>query len=157
MNKGVFLLIIFFAFACSSCNIYDQKEIFIKYHNFENDTWLCNEIITFETDTVKNKGIYEVVININHRFNYPFRNLTLAYEITNNDSLICLDSRKIEFLNSKDIWKGKRIFSSIQTPIIIDTLKVIQNKNDLKIRISSLIEEKNLKGISGIGIQILEI
>ena len=127
------------------------------YHSFAHEEWKMQDTISLNVTPTDSLADYTLDIEIRNSNNYPYEDLPISIICTEGDSLLLLnDTLLLNLADEYGRWKGKGIGGLYQTEYHAGKLHIMHAGRHC-IRISHLLPDTLLKGISDIGIRIGKI
>lgn len=148
--KAKLLLLSLFVFAVSACNL---DSTFEDDHNFEDEVWHMNDIISFEFESESKPQDFQVKVRSN--LNYPFYNLYIKAELIDStgsnlkEELLSFDL--YDSKSGKPLGKGNSVFQlDIEA---FPTLQLPYN-GKYQVRLAHYMRVEELDGLLSIGVRV---
>lgn len=150
-SKSLIILLLLIGVSISSCD--PIKEIH-QFHSIPAQGWSKTDTLEFTLPTLENSKLY-LDIQIRSTQAYPYRDLYLLCEENLSDSLqIQKDTLHINLADSTGRWEGSGLGYYYQSSYFYKTIPHTPQSEQACIKISSLMRDSLLPGISDIGIHI---
>jgi len=144
-------IIILFLVVFSSC---DSKYIFEDYKTISHEGWNRDSVILFNM-TVKNiDHLYKMYVNVRNMGNYSKRNLWLSVNIIYPDGRLLSDTVEFYLADEVGIWEGKGIGDLYDNQFFYKKDIFFPVIGEYSVSLRHIMKEKNLRGITDIGIQL---
>ena len=141
--SSLFLLI-----SCDGTRIYEvNKEI-------NNADWEKDLVQEFDFEINDTELYYNVIINIRNKNNYAYSNLYLFIEMSSPLEKFFTDTLEFQLADQKGKWTGSGVGNLWQNQVsLLSNVKMLEQGN-YKINISQGMRDKNLIGISDVGVRV---
>jgi gliding motility-associated lipoprotein GldH len=149
-DKGLFfcLLTIIVSIACST------NEVYYDYRSFRNSTWTEDSICMFKVPLADTLSLYDVYVELRNNDDYPYRNLWLFITLETPDGKARQDTLNCEMADEFGKWHGKGL-SLYTLSLPYDISVQFPDSGTYTYSIRHGMREKNLKGISDVGLRIV--
>ncbi|MBO4370211.1 MAG: gliding motility lipoprotein GldH [Paludibacteraceae bacterium] len=153
MNKyGLhFFALLLMVTAMASCN---NNQLYNQYSEVDTDGWDQDSVIVFEADIQDTVSACDLLIQIRNTDKYSYQNLWLFVDSESPAGIVQKDTIECYLADNTGKWLGKHFFSIYEMPVIYLRIKHFPIKGTYKFHVSQAMREKQLKGISSIGLTI---
>jgi len=142
----ILLLVVF-----SSC---DSKYVFEDYKTLSHEGWNRDSVIIFNMPVKNIDHSYKMYVNIRNLGNYSKRNLWLYISIKYPDGNLYSDTLEFYLADEMGIWEGKGIGDLYDNQFFYKKNIFFPVIGDYSVSLQHMMKEKNLKGITDVGIQL---
>ncbi len=132
----------------------DVNRVFDKYHSIDQTTWSQDSLVMFNipvTDTTHNHNLY---INIRNSIDYNYSNLWLFIQIEQPGGMAIKDTFEMVLADPAGKWLGHGFGGLKNRQALYRSNVYFPHSGEYKIAIQQGMREKNLKGISDVGLRI---
>jgi len=152
MRSAYFKVIILLlqVYGIISCS---HQEIYFKYHTFANATWNRDNPAVFNAKIEDNSQSYDLSIALRNNAVYPFSNVWLFIDYKTPDGTCLTDTVGADLADISGKWKGEGL-SLYNYSIPYKTSFLFPDTGNYIFTVRHGMKEKNLKGISDIGLKI---
>lgn len=148
---GIFLLL-------ASC---EGGTAYHVYHSLPADGWRKQDTLVYTLPRQEvPAGIYRLEIGMRNIPSYPYRDLWLVWMHNGNDTLVFQkDTLHLYLADSMGHWYGENQTATLYSHVyaVCDSFIVHQNAQQHEIRIVNIMRDNPLKGISDVGIRLIDI
>lgn len=150
---SIFLLSLLSLLSCS------QKDTYFQYKILDKEYWDNNDVLAFELDSsvLKPNQEYVAYIEVTNTPIYPYKSLIL--DINYGTLVDQSDSADLSVAITDDFgqWKGGGFGSCFQTSTLVPfTIKLLDEEQKYYFRIKQNMTDKQLEGISRVGLRLVE-
>jgi len=131
-----------------------QNSVVNTTESIEGKLWNVNDVkqIDFEvTDTVAGYDFHLLVRNNN---DYPYRNIHLLMSLVLPNSKVAVDTLHIDLANKEGKWLGEGVSNQHNNEILYKKNQRFPMSGKYQVRIEHAMREKDLPGITDVGLSI---
>lgn len=133
----------------------DRQVLYHAYLALPSGEWAKQDTLSFPVGITDSLLDCEVTVEIRHRNNYPYRNLSLTFSCLSPDSMTLLvDTLSLELADKNGVWKGRGIGSLYQLEKLVDGLLRIDRPGEYIVSLTSLFPDTLLTGLNDFGIEL---
>lgn len=147
------LIILLFLSACG------RNELFTAFHSFPKETWDKDEVVVFKTDSLD--GSMDKVqwsIPLRHSIEYPYRNLWLFVELTQDNGISKKDTLEVVFQLPDGTWLPQVKGSSAVKETTIHLPYYLQKpKGVYTLSIQHGMRDSLINGMLNLGVQLKQL
>lgn len=129
-----------------------QSVVFNQTHDIYGEGWHEDSTALFEAMLIDSIGDYQMLINIRHTDKYPYQNLWLFVDITQDSFLLRRDTIEAQMANSRGEWYGAG--TSQYTIPLAYINHITLPKGPYIIRVQQGMREEWLRGINAVGVKV---
>jgi gliding motility-associated lipoprotein GldH len=149
INKILLGLLISVLFASCSGN-----SVFLRYAHISNSGWHKDSTAVFTVPINDTESLFNVIIDIRSRNEYPYQNLYLFAQLTAPDGTTTGDTLNCILTDNLGRWLGKGIGSTSTLPIMYMPAVKFKKAGDYTFSIQQGMREEVLEGINDIGLRV---
>jgi gliding motility-associated lipoprotein GldH len=117
------------------------------FHQTPEDGWNKDSVLSYSFDIQDTASAYDILLHIRHTERYQFQNMWL---FLNNDK----DTIEFYLADSHGVWLGNRGNGTISMPVLYEENYRFPHSGTHTISLRHGMRQDNLRGITGIGVQI---
>ncbi len=146
-----YLVVLFLVFlvACS------KGELYSDFKGIENATWDKNKSCDFVVEVTDTTRLYDVVLEIRNKNDYPFRNLWLFVQMKTPEGNVRKDTLNCELADPEGKWYGRGLSLYVLNFPYEQKISFPRSGN-YTYSIRQGMRADQLKGISDIGLRVIE-
>lgn len=156
-RRNRFFLLLFFLFSLTSCR---DATVYHVYQVIPEDVgWKRGDSLAFHLPPGLSPASYVLEIGVRNTDMYPFRDLWLSVTRTSNDSVPCVaDTLHLYLADEKGRWKKAGSAGGYyQNAFVCEKpFVVVSDSSAICLRVTHIMRENPLPGISDVGVRLLK-
>lgn len=145
------LLIVIYSLLLVGCQ---RGVIYTQFQSIPSHGWEADSALDFDATIADSVTDYELQITLRHTDKYPYQNLWLFVDISNDSSLICTDTIECYLANERGEWLGGGL-SIYELPLLYNQHQRFPNIGNYTISIHQGMRSDTLVGIQELGLKII--
>lgn len=149
--KSFIAVILLLTGTISSCT---RNDVYSKFISIDAPFWHADSALLYDFEITDSTRLYNVVVNVRHRADYPYQNMWIFVNQINPDSAIVKDSIEFYLADNRGKWLGKGIGAVYTMPVLINQNYKFTRQGNYRIELLHGMRDNELAGINDIGLVI---
>lgn len=155
MHKKLSFLFLLGTIVFTSCT---EDRVFEQNRDFEQSIWPIGEKAQFDFEIADNSKYYQLLLNLRHDLNYPYRNMYVYYQLKDTTNYV-MDKALVNFQlftdkEGKPIGTGTSNIITYQE-VLIDSMQFPYG-GKFSIDMEQYMRTDSLSGVYSAGLKIIE-
>jgi gliding motility-associated lipoprotein GldH len=142
---------LFVLLAAAGCT---KKTFFSEYKTIDKNGWKKDSVAVFDVAVSDTIGVYDVIVNIRNKNEYPYQNLYLFITSTSPSDAKACDTLNCILADNQGHWYGSGIGSMSTLPILYMSKIKFPEQGNYHFEIKQGMRESVLQGVSDIGLHV---